>query len=147
MWESARALIAAYPEEFDEENQQEHIDDLLRRFTNQALGDTIFRVGRDLLRKLSREDRLIGAMLFDQAHGVDFSATARIAAAALEFRGADERGRLASPDLKFRKNTIRWDWIPSSAKSAPFIPTPPPTNASPKPSAPRMMELGERVIG
>ncbi len=102
MWESARALIAAYPDEFTEANQHAHIEDLLRRFTNQALGDTIFRVGRDLLRKLSREDRIIGAMLFDQAHGVDFSATAHIAAAALEFRGTDERGRLASPDFKFQ---------------------------------------------
>jgi mannitol-1-phosphate 5-dehydrogenase len=102
MWESARALIAAYPGEFTEDNQRAHIDDLLRRFGNQALGDTIFRVGRDLLRKLSREDRIIGAMLFDQAHGVPFAATVRIAAAALEFRGADERGRLSSPDIIFQ---------------------------------------------
>jgi len=101
MWESARALIAAYPGEFTEENQREHIDDLLHRFTNRALGDTNFRVGRDLLRKLSREDRIIGAMCFDQAHGVEFPATAKIAAMALEFRGTDERQRMASPDVKF----------------------------------------------
>lgn len=104
MEESARALIAAYPAEFTEANLGAHIDDLLRRFTNQALGDTIFRVGRDLLRKLSREDRIIGAMRFDQAHGVSCTATARIAAAALEFRGADEHGRLAPPDLKFQQD-------------------------------------------
>lgn len=101
MWESAQALIAAYPGEFTEENQRAHIDDLLRRFGNRALGDTIFRVGRDLLRKLSREDRIIGAMLFDQAHGIPFTATARVAAAACEFRGVDERGRVSSPDMKF----------------------------------------------
>ena len=102
MWESAQALIAAYPGEFTEENQRAHIDDLLRRFGNQALGDTIYRVGRDLLRKLSREDRIIGAMLFDQAHGIPFTATARVAAAACEFRGTDERGRMSSPDIKFQ---------------------------------------------
>ncbi|MHB0939493.1 MAG: mannitol dehydrogenase family protein [Armatimonadota bacterium] len=102
MWESAQALIAAYPGEFTEANQRAHIDDLLRRFGNQALGDTIFRVGRDLLRKLSREDRIIGAMLFDQAHGIPFTATARVAAAACEFRGTDERGRMSSPDIKFQ---------------------------------------------
>ncbi|HEY3417976.1 MAG TPA: mannitol-1-phosphate 5-dehydrogenase [Armatimonadota bacterium] len=101
MQESARALLAAYPGEFTPAALQEHIDDLLRRFTNQALGDTIFRVGRDLPRKLSREDRVIGAMLFDRAHGIDFSATARIAAAALEFRGTDEHGRLAPTDAAF----------------------------------------------
>ena len=58
MWESARALIREYPEEFTEANQDAHIEDLLRRFANRALGDTIFRVGRDLPRKLSPEDRL-----------------------------------------------------------------------------------------
>ncbi|MFP4250820.1 MAG: mannitol-1-phosphate 5-dehydrogenase, partial [Armatimonadota bacterium] len=34
MMESGRALIAAYPDEFDEENQREHVDDLLQRFEN-----------------------------------------------------------------------------------------------------------------
>lgn len=103
MRESARALIAAYPDEFTEENQRAHIADLLSRFTNRALGDTIFRVGRDLLRKLSREDRLIGAMLFDQAHGVEYDMTAQVAAAAFEFRGTDERDRLSAPDLQFHE--------------------------------------------
>jgi len=103
MWESARALIAAYPGEFTAENQDAHIEDLLRRFANRALGDTIFRVGRDLLRKLSREDRIIGAMLFDHARGLPYQATAQVAAAALEFRGTDERGKLSAPDIKFQE--------------------------------------------
>jgi len=34
MMESARALIRAYPDEFDEANQREHVDDLLQRFEN-----------------------------------------------------------------------------------------------------------------
>ncbi len=38
-----------------------HVDDLLERFTNRMLGDTIFRLGRDPLRKLAAEDRLVGA--------------------------------------------------------------------------------------
>ena len=40
---------------------EEHIADLLFRFSNQALGDTVVRVGRDPIRKLGRNDRLIGA--------------------------------------------------------------------------------------
>lgn len=40
---------------------QQHIDDLLTRFGNRALGDTIFRLGRDPIRKLSSDDRLVGA--------------------------------------------------------------------------------------
>ncbi len=38
-----------------------NIDDLLRRFANRALGDTILRLGRDPLRKLAPGDRLAGA--------------------------------------------------------------------------------------
>jgi len=102
MWESARALISAYPREFTELALSDHIDDLLHRFANRALGDTIFRVGRDLPRKLSREDRIIGAMLFDQAQRKPYDATARVAAAAMEFRGTDERGQLSSPDSLFQ---------------------------------------------
>ena len=122
-----------------EANQGAHIDDLLRRFTNQALGDTVFRVGRDLLRKLSREDRLIGAMLFDQAHGVDYSATAPLAAAALEFRARRRTRPPRLPDLKFQEEITRWGWKRSSAKSAASRPTTPPTTASPKPSAPHTL--------
>jgi len=40
MTESTTALIAAYPEEFNEENQRELVDDLMVRFANHALGDT-----------------------------------------------------------------------------------------------------------
>ena len=39
----------------------EHSNDLLYRFENKLLGDTVFRVGRDTIRKLSSHDRLIGA--------------------------------------------------------------------------------------
>ncbi len=39
----------------------EHVDDLLYRFGNRYLGDTIERVGRDPIRKLGYNDRLVGA--------------------------------------------------------------------------------------
>lgn len=40
---------------------EKHAADLVRRFANRALGDTIFRLGRDPLRKLAASDRLVGA--------------------------------------------------------------------------------------
>lgn len=40
-----------------------HSSDLLRRFTNKALGDTCQRVGADIPRKLANSDRLTGAAL------------------------------------------------------------------------------------
>ena len=59
MLESAMALSKEYGA--DIEALQAHILDLLHRFTNEALGDTCQRVGGDPGRKLSPDDRLIGA--------------------------------------------------------------------------------------
>ena len=59
MLESAQALSAQYDAPI--KPLMNHIDDLLGRFTNAALGDTCQRVGGDPARKLSPEDRLIGA--------------------------------------------------------------------------------------
>ena len=39
----------------------DHADNLLYRFTNKSLGDTVARVGKDTKRKLSANDRLVGA--------------------------------------------------------------------------------------
>jgi mannitol-1-phosphate 5-dehydrogenase len=38
-----------------------HIGEIIRRLANRALGDTIFRLTHDPLRKLGPEDRLVGA--------------------------------------------------------------------------------------
>ena len=57
--ETAQALIAKHG--FEPAEHQAHVDDLLRRFANRALGDTVARVGRDPIRKLGRHDRLVGA--------------------------------------------------------------------------------------
>jgi mannitol-1-phosphate 5-dehydrogenase len=62
MLESARSLSSYYSTPIDV--LLDHIDDLLYRFGNAALGDTCKRVGADPARKLSPEDRLIGAASF-----------------------------------------------------------------------------------
>jgi mannitol-1-phosphate 5-dehydrogenase len=49
---------------------QEHIDYLLLRFANRALGDPISRLCRDPLRKLASEDRLVGAARLAERSGV-----------------------------------------------------------------------------
>lgn len=59
MLESARAVAEEYGA--DLESILLHAQDLLMRFTNEALGDTCARVGGDPARKLSAKDRLIGA--------------------------------------------------------------------------------------
>ena len=47
-----------------------NIEDLLHRFGNRALGDTILRLGRDPVRKLAHSDRLVGAALNALEQGV-----------------------------------------------------------------------------
>jgi len=103
MHESGKALVLEYPDEFDDESMQEHIDNLIERFNNKALGDTIFRVGRDVQRKLSRNDRLIGALLLDVKHSVPAPFTTLVVPAATLFRGRDEKGRLDLRDEVFSK--------------------------------------------
>jgi len=58
MHEAAVILKSLYPDEFSLEQLEKHVDDLIYRFQNKALGDTVFRVGRDLPRKLGKQDRL-----------------------------------------------------------------------------------------
>jgi mannitol-1-phosphate 5-dehydrogenase len=57
--EARQGIVAEYGVEADWLDA--HANDLLHRFANRALGDTIFRLGRDPLRKLAPKDRLVGA--------------------------------------------------------------------------------------
>ena len=101
MWESGQALIAEYPKEFNMKNQKEYISSLVARFNNKILNDTIYRVGRDVPRKLSRNDRLIGAMLLEAKHKVSSPYTTLGTAAAMLFRATDENGKLFPEDKRF----------------------------------------------
>jgi mannitol-1-phosphate 5-dehydrogenase len=56
--ETRQLLVAKH--EFTAEAQQAYVDKILQRFANPYLPDTVDRVGRQPLRKLSRNERLIG---------------------------------------------------------------------------------------
>jgi mannitol-1-phosphate 5-dehydrogenase len=101
MMESAKALCREYPETFSMSRLEGHVDDLLRRFRNRALGDTVFRVGRDLYRKLGKTDRLIGALLLGKKHDCETEEIARAVAAAARFRATDEKGEMFPDDTAF----------------------------------------------
>jgi mannitol-1-phosphate 5-dehydrogenase len=74
---------------------QEHITDLLYRFTNKALKDTCQRVGGDPARKLSPSDRLIGSSLLAMEEGITPAYIAVGAAAGLR-RYLKENGGVQS---------------------------------------------------
>ena len=106
MWESGSALISEYPDEFTQTDIGTHIDDLLSRFQNRALGDTIFRVGRDLYRKLGPEDRLIGAVNLCRRHAVQPARICLGVASAFFFNVLDEQGQMFEKDREFHKNDM-----------------------------------------
>jgi mannitol-1-phosphate 5-dehydrogenase len=104
MLQSAEILMKKYPGEFTVENLNEHIDDLLFRFQNKALGDTIFRVGCDLTRKLGPEDRLAGAIKAALAFNLPYDNILYALVCGCHFRAKDEDGNLLKEDIKFVKN-------------------------------------------
>ena len=59
MTQSALALSKKHGVAADE--IYDHVLDLLQRFGNRQLGDTVARVGNDIIRKLGKNDRLVGA--------------------------------------------------------------------------------------
>lgn len=83
MMESSAALSAEHGVALEEIKAA--AEDLLFRFANSYLHDTCARVGRDILRKLANNDRLIGAALLCRKHGLPYENILRAAAAATLF--------------------------------------------------------------
>jgi mannitol-1-phosphate 5-dehydrogenase len=101
MQQSAAALIKKYPDEFTEESLQNHIDDLLVRFRNHALGDTLFRVGCDLPRKLGPDDRLVGAIKLAIEMNLPYNKILKALVCGCRFSGKDEDGKMLQADIEF----------------------------------------------
>jgi mannitol-1-phosphate 5-dehydrogenase len=101
MLQAADILFKKYPEEFTVESLTEHIDDLLKRFQNKALGDTIFRVGCDLQRKLGAEDRLAGAIHLARELKLPYNLILRALICGCHFRATDEAGNILPSDREF----------------------------------------------
>ena len=68
----------------------DHANDLIYRFENRLLGDTVARVGKDTRRKLSVHDRLCGAFLLCRQMGIYPGAIGLGIAAGLHFTGKED---------------------------------------------------------
>jgi mannitol-1-phosphate 5-dehydrogenase len=101
MKQSAVALNRAYSKDLTLQDLQNHIDDLLFRFQNKSLRDTVFRVGRDLYRKLDKNERLVGPMLLAQRQGTPYHKIKSVFYAALGFKAKDEKGEMHPSDKIF----------------------------------------------
>ena len=103
MLQAAELLLAKYPDEFTIESLTEHTDDLIRRFQNKALGDTLFRIGCDLQRKLSAEDRLAGAIHLAFELKLPYDLILKALVCGCHFSATDEAGTRLQSDLEFDK--------------------------------------------
>ena len=101
MIQSSRILLKKYPDDFTETFLIGHVDDLLFRFRNKALGDTIFRVGCDLFRKLGPEDRLAGCIKMALELDMPYEKILFALICACRFRATDEEGALLPADYEF----------------------------------------------
>lgn len=101
MLQAADILQALYPDEFTQKQLEEHIDDLLYRFRNRNLGDTLFRVGCDLQRKLGPEDRLTAPLRAALKLKKPYYLILNAIEAAISFRGKDQNGNYYPSDELF----------------------------------------------
>jgi mannitol-1-phosphate 5-dehydrogenase len=105
MRQTAQALSEHYGVEYNQ--LEDHVQDLLSRFANIRLGDTVSRVGRDPLRKLDTQDRLAGALRFTVEQGKQPYHLALAMAAALKFdaegdpTAAQVRDRISDEGLDY----------------------------------------------
>jgi mannitol-1-phosphate 5-dehydrogenase len=103
MIQSAGILLKVYPDDFTIPDLEDHIDDLLYRFRNKALRDTICRVGQDLPRKLGKDDRFMGAIHLAMANGMPYNMIVRAMSYGFFFRASDEEGNPYPADKLFLK--------------------------------------------
>ncbi len=104
MEESAQILQKVYPNDFSTSDLSIHIEDLLARFQNRNLGDTIFRVGCDLNRKLGKDDRFMGIIFLAIKTGLPFNRILEALAMGFIFKARDEFGNMLPGDVEFHKN-------------------------------------------
>ena len=94
-------LAARWPQEFSIADLHSYCEAALQRMSNPALQDTIFRVGRDIARKLGREERIVGALLLLQQKNIPVEDLIKLYCAALQFRAVDEQGGMFPLDREF----------------------------------------------
>lgn len=99
MKQASSILLLKYPDEFSRKDLNKHIEDLLMRFQNRALGDTVFRIGCDLPRKLGPEDRLAGAIRAAIELDLPYEKILFGIVRACRFRATDEEGNMLPRDI------------------------------------------------
>lgn len=90
MRESGQALVKEYPQAFNKDDMEAYIQKTIGRYKNPDVVDDVTRVGRQPLRKLSQDERLLGPFLLAKKHGLPTKHIAIGIAAALMYRNDDD---------------------------------------------------------
>ena len=88
MIESGQGLIAKY--NFDKEEHFKYIDKIIGRFKNPYLKDDVARVGREPLRKLNENDRLIKPLMTAKSFNLDIDNLLLGVGAALNYNNEED---------------------------------------------------------
>lgn len=101
MKESSVILRSIYPDEFTLEQLDTHILDLLKRFANKSLGDTIYRVGCDVTRKLGPQDRIVPLIRIAIRKNLPYQRILKALLAGILFPAKDADGNMIESDRQF----------------------------------------------
>jgi len=86
--ETSRALVLKHG--LSESKQDAYVAKTMARLQNPLIDDSVERVGRDPIRKISRTERLIGPAAYLAEQGIEPSALLDVVAAALVFRSPED---------------------------------------------------------
>ncbi|RLD89463.1 MAG: hypothetical protein DRJ29_16530, partial [Bacteroidetes bacterium] len=107
MEQSAAILRKVYPDEFTALDLSQHINNLLSRFQNKNLRDTLFRVGSDLHRKLGKDDRFMGIIRLAEEVNLSFDNILEALSMGILFQGTDEQCMLYPGDKLFHQKWLK----------------------------------------
>ena len=88
MQQSGAGLVRKFG--FDPAAHAQYIETILKRFSNPFLEDVCYRVGREPLRKLAPNDRIILPMLTAKGYGLPYDKLVLLAGAALHFDNPED---------------------------------------------------------
>lgn len=103
MLQSASVLEKLYPKDFTRDDLIVYVDDLLRRFQNKSLKDTVFRVGKDRIRKLGPDDRFVGIIRLAMKTSLEYDQVLRAMVYSFHFQATYENGVKSAADILFDK--------------------------------------------
>lgn len=104
MIESGEGLIQKYS--FNRESHLNYIDKIINRFKNPHLIDNVLRVGREPMRKLSKDDRFVKPILTAYNYGKKIEKLCLGAACALKFNSPKDDSSLKMQEIINEKGVL-----------------------------------------